>query len=552
MTVPGADQDAAVPRGRHRELGGGADGRRPQERDHPVRRDRPVGAQLGLGPLRTVAVDDPDDGTAGGRPVTGDEGRARGVAERTGARGRRGQLRDALAVDTVGVGAQHAATGALQDVDPAALAAVDGGVAPHPLVGPDLLQHGVTPAGPLLEAAHVGRVDQEEPAVLPHLHQELGMGGGAEVGRGQGDGAARAEVLVVGVEGGRVAGREELGRGQRTGGTHRQADEGFRKRRRWVVRRGGLGGHAVAGGQDDVVRTEGDEAAAALPDAGFRVLVGADARLVAPHGGDGVGAGADPDHDAPVGGDVAVGGERRVHGAVEEEQPGTLLRVLVVERHGGRVDRSARDLHREPGCLGARGGVDRLQVPVGTRQALAGLDPGGEVHDTGGGILDRRGGRADVRREVRAADRLGQERLAEGPLPDDGAGGGVDAVGHGLLGGHDRGARHHERLGVDGPGQPGREDLAERPRLDRGGTERRFRRVPIRPEVGVGGRGHVRRPAGQCVDDRHGGPRQDDEARNAHSNQSSTPHTMPPCRPHPRLTRPSAREQRGATRVGPA
>ena len=191
------------------------------------------------------------------------------------------------------------------------------------------------------------------------------MVGRPEVGGGEGDRPPRTEVVVRGVEVGGVAGCEELGGGEGAGGPHGQPDDGLRQGGRRVVRRGRLGRDPVAGGQDDVARPERDEPATALPDAGLGVLVGADARLVAPQGGDGLRARVDADDDAPVGGDVAVGGERRVDRAVEEQQSGALLGVRGVEGDAGRVRRGPGDRDGVAGHLGAGGGVDGLEVPRG-------------------------------------------------------------------------------------------------------------------------------------------------------------------------------------------
>ena len=76
-------------------------------------------------------------------PLLVTSGEPERVAERFGAGRRRRELRHAFAVQAVAERAQEAAAGALEHVDPAALAAVGGGVAPDAVEGAERLQHRV-------------------------------------------------------------------------------------------------------------------------------------------------------------------------------------------------------------------------------------------------------------------------------------------------------------------------------------------------------------------------------------------------------------------------
>ena len=102
----------------------------------------------------------------------------------------------AAAVQSVAEGTEDAAA-TLEYIDPAALAPVGGGVAPDASEGTQGLENCVSMVGALFESPHVIRVDQEDPAVLAHLDQEMGVRFGAELGGGQGHGTTGAQVLVV-------------------------------------------------------------------------------------------------------------------------------------------------------------------------------------------------------------------------------------------------------------------------------------------------------------------------------------------------------------------
>ena len=195
--------------------------------------------------------------------------------------------------------------------------------------------------------------------------------------------------------------------------------------------RAGDGRDAVAGGQDDPPRDVRDEPAAALPDAGLRVFVGArhrtrrstcwSSRRV---------AALTADDDAAVGGDVAVGGERDVDDAVRAAAaPGRCI--------------SKPSLNGTPGvlygvpeiCTGKPGRSSPVVAESACRyqwragDALAGLQARRHVDGPGRGVDHRRRGRAEVGLQIRAADRRGFERLCRTSASSDRAGGGVEPVG---------------------------------------------------------------------------------------------------------------------------
>ncbi len=289
--------------------------------------------------------------------------------------------------------------------------------------------------------------------------------------------------------------------------------------------------HAVPGGEDDVARLIGYQSRAAFPDSGLGILVGPDTGFVAPHGGDTRGGGsADTHHDAPVRVRVAVGGKRHVHGAVHQQEPGTLLFGRIVERNAWRVVRRTGDLDRESRRLLAGRAGDGLKVPVGIGESTApGLEPGREIDGPRCRIDHRRGGRSEVGRQVRAPDRCCLERRPEGPAPLDGTRGGVDAVGHGLLGGHNDCAVHYQWLRVHGPQDRRREQLSEGRPLDHRGSEARFVVVPVVAEIVVAGGGHVRSGGGSGHHNRCQYARSYNCGPAHHDRQTSCSHFFPAC-----------------------
>src|SRR5215469_2540806 len=134
----------------------------------------------------------------------------------------------------------------------------------------------VAVAGSLFPAAEVVAVEQEDPAVLALLGQDVRIGGRAER---QPDRPASAQVLIARVERGRVGGAEEVLCRQRPIRVRGQPHHRLRELA-WRAVTGALGrGDAVTRGEEDPPWPVGHKPAATLPDSG---LVVADAGLVGP------------------------------------------------------------------------------------------------------------------------------------------------------------------------------------------------------------------------------------------------------------------------------
>ena len=242
---------------------------------------------------------------------------------------------------------------------------------PDAVERPERLQHGVASCRALAVAAHVVGVDQEHAPVLAVLDDEVRDALWCRTIRS----AARSGRPSRGP---RRSGRASARRRARRTGSARAA----RRRRpsgRSPTPTASPAGQPDAAGEGETplplastIRPGMSEtsppplcqmpasefSSVPTPDSSLHMLVRRSARC------------AEADDDAAVGSDVAVGGERDVDDAVQQQQRGALHREAFVERHARRVVRRAGDRDREARALFAGGGRERLQVPVRARDAL--------------------------------------------------------------------------------------------------------------------------------------------------------------------------------------